>query len=93
MRGGRVQLRFDLGSGAANLTTAERVRRAQWHAVRITRAGPRGTLQLDGGAVVAGASPAPLTELNLELPLYVGGFRWVLRRIALCSTRKKGLVT
>ena len=75
IRGGRVQLRFDLGSGPANLTTPEGVRPGEWHSVRITRAGPRGTLQLDEGKVVTGSSPGPLTELNLELPLYLGGFK------------------
>ena len=75
VRGGRVQLRFDLGSGLANLTTSEGVRPGEWHSVRITRSGPRGTLQLDEGKVVTGSSPLPLTELNLELPLYLGGFR------------------
>ena len=75
-RGGRLQLRFDLGSGPANLTTAEAARPGRWHAARITRSGPRGTLRLDEGKVVAGSSPAPLTELNLELPLYLGGYRY-----------------
>ena len=75
-RGGRLRLRFDLGSGPAELTTAEAAVPGRWHAARLTRAGPRGTLRLDEGKVVEGSAPAPLTELNLELPLYLGGYRY-----------------
>ncbi len=76
MSGGRVQLRYDLGSGIANLTTEEAVTPGEWHVARITRDGPRGTLQLDSGPKVEGSSKMALTELNLELPLYIGGFRF-----------------
>eukprot|EP00094_Tigriopus_californicus_P000322 TCALIF_00311-PA protein Name:"Similar to Agrn Agrin (Mus musculus)" AED:0.20 eAED:0.20 QI:0/0.36/0.34/0.86/1/1/23/48/1678 len=71
-----VQMRYDLGSGLANLTTLEQITLGEWHAVKITRNGPHGTIQLDQGSLVSGASFAPLTELNLELPLFLGGFRF-----------------
>ena len=64
------------------------MRPGEWHSVRITRSGPRGTLQLDEGRVVTGSSPGPLTELNLELPLYLGGFR----QVSLNLVYKVGLV-
>ena len=72
---GHVQFRYDLGSGYANLTTPEKVSQGEWHSVIVTRNGPFGTLQLNGGQVVSGTSSGPLTELNLELPLYLGGYR------------------
>jgi hypothetical protein len=72
---GHVQLRYDLGSGMANLTSPERVTFGEWHSVKVTRNGPYGTLQLNTGSVVSDMSPGSLTELNLELPLYLGGYR------------------
>ena len=65
----------DLGSGVANLTTKEKVELNQWNVVRITRNGVRGTLQLNEGPIVGGSSPGSLSELNLDMPLYLGGFR------------------
>ena len=75
---GNVQLRYDLGSGLANLTTPEAVTLGTWHVAKISRNGPRGRIQLDEGEVVSGSSHKPLTELNLEMPLYIGGYRLVL---------------
>ena len=84
---GRVQYRFDLGSGVANLTSGGEANLVQkdpskypiamneWHSVKITRNGPHGTLQVDEGPIVSGSSLAPLTELNLGTSLYLGGFR------------------
>ena len=74
--GGHVQLRYDLGSGPANLTSKEKVAMNQWHSVKVTRNGPYGTLQLNTGQVVSGISPGSLDELNLALPLYLGGYRY-----------------
>lgn len=73
---GHVQLRYDLGSGVANLTSPKQVTMGQWHSVKVTRNGPYGTLQVNTGQVVSGISPGSLTELNLELPLYLGGYRY-----------------
>ncbi|XP_067005728.2 agrin-like [Anabrus simplex] len=70
---GHVQFRFDLGSGAANITSEEEIALDQWHAVKVSRLNQEGTLQLDDGLVLKGSSGPPLNELNLELPLYVGG--------------------
>ena len=76
---GLIQYRYDLGSGVANLTSAPdnaRISLNQWHSVKITRNGPHGTLQVDDGKIVSGSSFAPLTELNLETSLFLGGFRY-----------------
>ena len=78
VKGSKVSFhfRFDLGSGVANLTTKEKVELEQWNVVRITRNGQRGTLQLNEGPIVGGSSPGSLSELNLDMPLYLGGFRY-----------------
>ncbi|XP_022236706.1 agrin-like [Limulus polyphemus] len=46
-----------------------------WHSVKVTRHRRQGTVQVDGGPEVHGESRAPLSELNLDQPLYVGGFK------------------
>ncbi|XP_033609084.1 agrin isoform X4 [Cryptotermes secundus] len=70
---GYIQFQFDLGSGAANLTSPEPILLGQWHAVKVSRLNQEGVLQLDGGPPTKGTSGPPLNELNLELPLYIGG--------------------
>lgn len=72
---GRLEFRFNLGSGIANITSPDLVSRDMWHCVRINRLGREGVLQLDDGTVARGVSGSPLTELNLEMPLYVGGVK------------------
>ncbi|XP_049948231.1 agrin-like [Schistocerca serialis cubense] len=70
---GHVQFCYNLGSGPANITSTERISPNRWHSVKASRLDRDGTLQLDSGPVAAGQSGPALTELNLELPLYVGG--------------------
>ncbi|XP_071039097.1 agrin-like isoform X2 [Parasteatoda tepidariorum] len=70
-----IQFLYDLGSGVANITSASPINIDQWHVVRATRILRRGSLQLDDGPVATGESKEPLSELNLDLPLYLGGYR------------------
>ncbi|XP_059489125.1 agrin-like [Neocloeon triangulifer] len=70
---GYVQFKFDLGSGPANITTEEPVTLNKWHKVLVTRIDKEGTLQVDDEAPIKGFSLPPRNELNLELPLYIGG--------------------
>lgn len=53
--------------------TPETITIGKWHSVRASRVDKDGSLQLDNGTIVHGTSGPPLTELNLELPLYIGG--------------------
>nr|XP_022901915.1 agrin-like isoform X3 [Onthophagus taurus] len=96
---GYVQFRFNLGSGIANITSKETIIPGNWHWIRITRNGRDGTLQLDNATIVKGHSGQPLTELNLDLPFFIGsvsswqevhrlagiskGFRGAIQRIVL----------
>ncbi|XP_075526904.1 agrin-like isoform X2 [Dermacentor variabilis] len=73
LEAGRVQFRYDLGSGAANVSSPNEVTLNQWHVVRVTRTRREGSLQLDDGPTVHGESSGPLSELNLEQPLFLGG--------------------
>ncbi|XP_074109510.1 agrin isoform X2 [Cotesia typhae] len=72
---GKLEFKFNLGSGIANITSPDPVSLNTWHCVRISRLGREGLLQLDEGTIARGFSGSPLTELNLEMPLYIGGVK------------------
>lgn len=72
---GRLEFRFNLGSGIANITSPDIVSLDTWHSVRISRLGREGLLRLNNGTAARGYSGTPLTELNLELPLFIGGVK------------------
>ncbi|XP_046437323.1 agrin-like isoform X5 [Daphnia pulex] len=73
--GGRVQFRWDLGSGAGIVTSSERVTLFNWHRVLVSRRGKEASIRLDDGATSEGRSLGPLSELNLDIPLFIGGLR------------------
>lgn len=53
-------------------SSEEKIALNEWHWARIFRDGREGILQLNSSTPVRGFSGPPLTELNLEMPLYVG---------------------
>jgi hypothetical protein len=65
--------KYTLWECALFCSAAEPVVLGQWHSVKVSRINQEGVLQLDGGPHIRGTSGPPLNELNLELPLYVGG--------------------
>ncbi|GJQ68230.1 hypothetical protein Trydic_g10765 [Trypoxylus dichotomus] len=69
---GYLQFRFNLGSGIANITSKDTITLEKWYLVKIVRNGREGFLQLNNSTIVRGYSSPSLTELNLELPLYIG---------------------
>uniref|UniRef100_A0A452RTZ0 Agrin n=1 Tax=Ursus americanus TaxID=9643 RepID=A0A452RTZ0_URSAM len=71
--GGRVQLRFDTGSGPAVLTSSVPVQPGRWHRVELSRHWRRGTLSVDGETPVLGHSPSGTDGLNLDTDFFVGG--------------------
>ncbi|XP_036738492.2 agrin isoform X2 [Manis pentadactyla] len=71
--GGRVQLRFDTGSGPAVLTSSVPVEPGQWHRLELSRHWRQGTLSVDGETPVLGQSPSGTDGLNLDTDLFVGG--------------------
>uniref|UniRef100_I3LGD9 Agrin n=1 Tax=Sus scrofa TaxID=9823 RepID=I3LGD9_PIG len=71
--GGRVQLRFDTGSGPAVLTSSVPVQPGRWHRLELSRHWRRGTLSVDGETPVLGQSPSGTDGLNLDTDLFVGG--------------------
>ncbi|XP_073654199.1 agrin isoform X7 [Tursiops truncatus] len=71
--GGRVQLRFDTGSGPAVLTSSVPVQPGRWHHLELSRHWRQGTLSVDGETPVLGQSPSGTDGLNLDMDLFVGG--------------------
>lgn len=45
----------------------------QWNLLKIKRFDNQASIQLNNGNVTTISSSSPLVELNLELPLYIGG--------------------
>nr|XP_012631826.1 agrin isoform X1 [Microcebus murinus] len=73
LQGGRVQLRFDTGSGPAVLTSTVPIEPGRWHRLELSRHWRRGTLSVDGETPVLGESPRGTDGLNLDTDLFVGG--------------------
>ncbi|XP_014675075.1 PREDICTED: agrin-like [Priapulus caudatus] len=71
---GYVNYRYNLGSGTANITSRSPLTLNQWHQVVVTRYNRLGTLRVNDEELVDGESDPPSNELNLNQPLYIGGF-------------------
>ncbi|XP_030883006.1 agrin isoform X4 [Leptonychotes weddellii] len=71
--GGRVQLRFDTGSGPAVLTSSVPIEPGRWYRLELSRHWRRGSLSVDGETPVLGHSPSGTDGLNLDTDLFVGG--------------------
>lgn len=50
----------------------EKISLGEWHKVTISRIGREGSLQVDNSSIIHGYSGPSLSELNLELPFYIG---------------------
>lgn len=69
---GRVQLRYDLGSGPAIIASSSVIPVNQWTSVTINRVRRDGLLVV-GGSSTNGSSPGTTTLLNAAGGLYIGG--------------------
>ena len=59
-------LRYDLGSGPALISSHRKVKLGTWHHLEATRFETEGTLKLDDGPQQTGFSRDPLKFLDLE---------------------------
>ncbi|KAK3856781.1 hypothetical protein Pcinc_036911, partial [Petrolisthes cinctipes] len=74
LQDGRLVLRYNLGSGFAQLTyNSSRLDDGQWHTVRIYRYEREARMSVDEGEENIVVSPGDLVQLNLDSALYVGG--------------------
>uniref|UniRef100_A0A3B3CBM8 Agrin n=1 Tax=Oryzias melastigma TaxID=30732 RepID=A0A3B3CBM8_ORYME len=70
---GRVELRFNTGSGTGTLTSKVQVSQGHWHQVEVTRNRRAGVLSVDKEPDVHGESPQGTDGLNLDTELFIGG--------------------
>jgi len=72
---GRVDFRFDLGTGPAIIRSDRIMAMNEWHTIKITRTGRTGHLQVDNETSKEGISQGSFTQLTLTLDMFVGGHR------------------
>ncbi|CAG7838540.1 unnamed protein product [Allacma fusca] len=70
---GRVELRFELGSGEAVVETKERIDDGKKHKVVIRLQGGFGSVEVDDGEPVFTTSPGLSQTLNTRGNIYIGG--------------------
>ncbi|XP_077998686.1 agrin-like isoform X2 [Glandiceps talaboti] len=67
-----VEMRYDLGSGAAMIKSTVPIQLNRWHKVKASRTKRDGKLSVDDELDVIGFSPPKLSGLNVEQDLFVG---------------------
>lgn len=75
LRNGKVEFHYNLGTGAAVISSREPLELNVWHMIEVYRNGASGQLIVDGTLPVNGSSPGDFTRLQLGDPLYIGGVR------------------
>ncbi|XP_046397627.1 basement membrane-specific heparan sulfate proteoglycan core protein-like isoform X3 [Ischnura elegans] len=73
LSGGHPELRFDVGSGPANIRAPEPVTMGEWHTVKLERNLRKGSMYVDGAGPYTGSTSGRFQGLDLEDPLYIGG--------------------
>uniref|UniRef100_A0A914WFZ4 Basement membrane-specific heparan sulfate proteoglycan core protein n=1 Tax=Plectus sambesii TaxID=2011161 RepID=A0A914WFZ4_9BILA len=64
---------YELGGGAAQITSKDPVNDDQEHTIKLTRKGRSGKMFLDGKEAITGSSSGILAMLNVEGNIYLGG--------------------
>uniref|UniRef100_A0A671VDB7 EGF like, fibronectin type III and laminin G domains n=1 Tax=Sparus aurata TaxID=8175 RepID=A0A671VDB7_SPAAU len=68
-----LSLRFNCGTGAAQIVSESRIVVGQWHTVTVFRDGMSGWLRMDNDTPISGRSQGQYTKITFRSPLYVGG--------------------
>ncbi|XP_061698268.1 basement membrane-specific heparan sulfate proteoglycan core protein isoform X3 [Syngnathoides biaculeatus] len=72
--GGRLEFRFDVGSGMATIRDPSPVKLGEFHTVELYRNLTLGYIAVDGGEPVNGSSQGKFKGLDLNEELHVGGY-------------------
>lgn len=72
MRGGRVELWYDLGQGPVSIVSTVSLSLEEWHSIQVSRRGRDGELTVDDAPAVSGRSPRSFTLLQISSDLYLG---------------------
>jgi len=65
-------VRYDLGSGAVLIKSADKLQLNGVHTVLVRRFGRDGSVRVDSGVEVSASSPGLLRSLDVSTPLFVG---------------------
>ncbi|KAI6058093.1 hypothetical protein LUU34_01036500 [Aix galericulata] len=68
-----IQFRFNCGTGAAVITSENKIKLGNWHSVTLFRDGLNGWLRMDNDAPVTGKSQGQYSKITFRTPFYVGG--------------------
>ncbi|XP_044068676.1 basement membrane-specific heparan sulfate proteoglycan core protein isoform X9 [Siniperca chuatsi] len=72
--GGRLEFRFDVGSGMASIRDPNPVKLGEFHTVELYRNHTLGYIIIDGGEPINGSSQGKFQGLDLNEELHVGGY-------------------
>ncbi|XP_076022702.1 basement membrane-specific heparan sulfate proteoglycan core protein isoform X2 [Genypterus blacodes] len=72
--GGRVEFRFDVGSGMATIRDPNPIKLGEFHTVELYRNHTLGYISVDGGEPINGSSQGKFQGLDLNEELHVGGY-------------------
>ncbi|XP_037334758.2 agrin isoform X4 [Pungitius pungitius] len=70
---GKVELRFNTGSGTGTVVSKVQVHQGRWHQLVLTRNRRSAMLSVDNEPHIEGESPQGTDGLNLDTDLFVGG--------------------
>ncbi|KAI5612251.1 agrin isoform X10 [Silurus asotus] len=70
---GKVELRFNTGSGTCSVVSSVTVKPGRWHHLVVIRNRRNASLSVDNETPVEGQSPAGTDGLNLDTDLLIGG--------------------
>ncbi|KAK7884904.1 hypothetical protein WMY93_028027 [Mugilogobius chulae] len=72
--GGRLEFRFDVGSGMATIRDPNPIKLGEFHTVEFSRNLTLGYISVDGGEPINGTSQGKFQGLDLNEELYLGGY-------------------
>uniref|UniRef100_A0A3Q1H130 Heparan sulfate proteoglycan 2 n=1 Tax=Acanthochromis polyacanthus TaxID=80966 RepID=A0A3Q1H130_9TELE len=72
--GGRLEFRFDVGSGMATIRDPNPIKLGEFHTVELYRNHTLGYIIVDGGEPISGSSQGKFQGLDLNEELHVGGY-------------------
>ncbi|KAG7221679.1 hypothetical protein INR49_000046 [Caranx melampygus] len=72
--GGRLEFRFDVGSGMATIRDPNPIKLGEFHSVELSRNHTLGYIIVDHGEPINGSSQGKFQGLDLNEELYVGGY-------------------
>ncbi|XP_053280013.1 agrin isoform X2 [Pleuronectes platessa] len=70
---GRVELRFNTGSGTGTMVSKVQITQGRWHQLVVTRNRRNAMLSVDNEPHIEGESPRGTDGLNLDTNLFIGG--------------------